>query len=625
MGRTFKVIIVALLGLYLTMALPVLGVQMSLPSPFGELYNKVNKSPDLVLQTLLKMTKPDSINSKADFAYYYVLANAQISLTLPQESLTTATKALQQLNSSLEPRQYHAMALVKADALDLNGRAEEGIDLVKNAKRWATENEDVELLINAMFVEGQLSLTLSHLDGAMDIYLKAKELAKKHPELYAPQEVDSQIALIYEYQKNPAAAIPYFESALQYYREQNEQLQVSTALYGLGRAQTSVGNVETGLAQLKESADIAQSIRDYQGVAYANKEIARILMDNKQYEEAQRLLEQAHGIFSSSKNPYMIADTAISLAILLLETDKRDQAEHYVNVGKQYSSGASMDPHALALNRLQSRIYALNGEYKAAYDMLSAVFIDHQRFEAKTNRERLDQLHTKYAVEQTENQNRLLQEQNTLQQVTIESEQQFVRFITIVTILLLIVCSLLFGLYQSVKQQRRRLELIANQDGLTGLHTRRRTFERLNEAFILATNKQTTLTVAILDLDLFKQINDIFGHHTGDEVLKMFGEIATSSFSQTDIIGRIGGEEFLFAFPATSIQNANDMMKLFSKKVERISERLSLAELHTSVSVGMVEYTTQSNLDSLLADADKALYLAKSRGRNQIVLYSDEQ
>ncbi len=177
------------------------------------------------------------------------------------------------------------------------------------------------------------------------------------------------------------------------------------------------------------------------------------------------------------------------------------------------------------------------------------------------NSRRLLELRTAFEVEQQEAQNALLKEQNLRQQTQIMNEQSLQKYVVAVAFLLVIICLLLLFLYVNGKRHQRRLELLANEDELTGLLTRRKTLDVVDNQLHLAVRHDDPLAIAVLDLDYFKQINDKFGHQTGDDVLRAFGKLARKTFRSTDILGRIGGEEFLFAFPHTPAVKAESLLK----------------------------------------------------------------
>jgi diguanylate cyclase (GGDEF)-like protein len=145
----------------------------------------------------------------------------------------------------------------------------------------------------------------------------------------------------------------------------------------------------------------------------------------------------------------------------------------------------------------------------------------------------------------------------------------------------------------------------------------------LELAITAAVGTETPLTVALVDLDHFKQINDSHGHAAGDAVLRDFGEVCRHATRQTDIAGRIGGEEFLVVFPSTSVEHGVSAVERMRRQV--MSRRVQVAgdcAIRYSFSAGVCKVETSDDLNTTLARADSALYSAKREGRNRTIAWS---
>jgi len=167
----------------------------------------------------------------------------------------------------------------------------------------------------------------------------------------------------------------------------------------------------------------------------------------------------------------------------------------------------------------------------------------------------------------------------------------------------------------ALRESEARLRDLASRDALTGLFNRRMLVERLEEEMRRSRRSQRPFSIAMLDLDHFKRVNDELGHQTGDEVLKAFSEDLTQRLRKTDFVGRWGGEEFLVILPETNETTARQLLDEVRKHVGR--ERDGLPTF--TVSVGLAEYPTRaSEVTPLVAAADARLYEAKRAGRNSV-------
>jgi len=169
-----------------------------------------------------------------------------------------------------------------------------------------------------------------------------------------------------------------------------------------------------------------------------------------------------------------------------------------------------------------------------------------------------------------------------------------------------------------VQMQRDLLKLL-HWDPLTNALNRRAALERLDEEIKRATRSQSPLSIAMLDIDHFKQINDTHGHLVGDLVLK---EVVTRIFhalSSYDLIGRYGGDEFILLFPNTKLADATLICSQIQNAFTQYPIISADLKLFVTVSIGVTSQNGESYLaDTLIHHADDALYKAKRQGRNQV-------
>ncbi len=172
----------------------------------------------------------------------------------------------------------------------------------------------------------------------------------------------------------------------------------------------------------------------------------------------------------------------------------------------------------------------------------------------------------------------------------------------------------------SVAMAREKQELLhkteANTDALTGLATRRAFYEDATR--VLASRRETGMSVSVIlfDLDSFKAINDTYGHGPGDEVLRMFGQTSRRMLRASDLIGRIGGEEFAVMLPGAGLEAAYLVAE--RTRVGFTSACVGIGDFSATLSAGVARADADSTVDSLLKAADEALYRAKSNGRNRV-------
>ncbi len=186
--------------------------------------------------------------------------------------------------------------------------------------------------------------------------------------------------------------------------------------------------------------------------------------------------------------------------------------------------------------------------------------------------------------------------------------------------LVLLVCATILSM--TIVKRSEELRVLSTHDTLTGLYNRAYFTERLREELGRAERYQHAVTVAIIDLDLFKTVNDQWGHHAGDVVLRSVADVLRAGVRRTDSVARYGGEEFAFMFPETDVDEASQML-------ERLRETIRSNTVHirgdsqtvvTTFSGGVASTVHDgATLERLMAQADARLLAAKAAGRDRIV------
>ncbi|MCQ8118626.1 sensor domain-containing diguanylate cyclase [Methylomonas rosea] len=165
------------------------------------------------------------------------------------------------------------------------------------------------------------------------------------------------------------------------------------------------------------------------------------------------------------------------------------------------------------------------------------------------------------------------------------------------------------------------MERQAHTDVLTGLVNRRRFLELAKQEISRTLRKPAPLSLLMLDIDHFKRINDMYGHATGDEVLKAFSGTCAAVLREIDVFARLGGEEFVALLPDTTANQAELIANRICKAVAATPVLSDKQEtINVTVSIGISQWSgAPSNVDTLLQTADEALYEAKKTGRNKVI------
>lgn len=170
-----------------------------------------------------------------------------------------------------------------------------------------------------------------------------------------------------------------------------------------------------------------------------------------------------------------------------------------------------------------------------------------------------------------------------------------------------------------IVELRDKLKTRAVTDQLTGLYNRRYLFEQLAKFFALYQRHEQQYCLVIMDIDHFKKVNDIYGHVTGDFVLREFAQFIKTRLRHTDLVARYGGEEFVAVLHEVSLDEAEQLVNDIRKAIDERKLTFENNLLHHTFSAGLVSFNEVESIDEVVSLADERLYAAKETGRNRVV------
>jgi len=165
----------------------------------------------------------------------------------------------------------------------------------------------------------------------------------------------------------------------------------------------------------------------------------------------------------------------------------------------------------------------------------------------------------------------------------------------------------------------KKMDILAHTDHLTQLSNRLDMMEKLNYECTRFERSAVQFSIAIGDVDGFKEINDTYGHQAGDEVLSNIAHILQTSIRKQDIVGRWGGEEFILMFPKTTLEGALIVAEKIRKSIEEADFEYEQNKIRATITFGVATYDEKMDIDACIKMADEALYKGKKRGKNCVV------
>ena len=266
--------------------------------------------------------------------------------------------------------------------------------------------------------------------------------------------------------------------------------------------------------------------------------------------------------------------------------------------------------------------YAQISQFKLAYEQKNKYLDKYRDYRKSLKQQRLAKLNAKYETDLKIKANELLKTEHEYQSLQLEeankeAETQYRNIVVLLITAIIFVALLVRQLKISAK-----LKYIAKRDSLTQLFNRRTLFEQGDLHVESALKYQNDMSVILLDIDHFKQVNDLYGHYVGDEVIKIVAQLGRETIRPRDVLARLGGEEFAIILPETSHEQSKAIAERLREKIEHHDLTNQAKNLTLTVSIGVASLAqTEQNFDALLNAADEAMYSAKRAGRNQVCSY----
>jgi len=357
----------------------------------------------------------------------------------------------------------------------------------------------------------------------------------------------------------------------------------------------------------------ANSIRRYQ---------ARLFLQAQSPDQALNLLLPYVDEVKETLFPMLIAAIDNIIAKAYYQLNDLDSAKKYAT-------------KAMLLNKHNTGVQRGRDSYEILYQVAEkqqnlALALSHYKQFSQLDKAFLDEVKTKHLAFQLAQHDsqlqasriKLLNEKNkvlTTKQVLVESKIRNVQLL-ILALLLFLVLLAIWG--TRLWRSHKRVKILSESDELTGIYNRRHFNYVATSALRYCKTAQQDLSVVMFDLDLFKNINDNYGHHCGDWALKETIRVCQAIGKSNDVFARLGGEEFCLLLPSGNIDDAYKRAEACRVAIEDIVTTASGSDFSITASFGVTDIKRSGfRLTNLLKDADIAMYQAKESGRNQVTLF----
>lgn len=410
----------------------------------------------------------------------------------------------------------------------------------------------------------------------------------------------------------------HFARALRVLGDQPYRLFRTTLLKERGVALRNVKRWEEALAHLTASADLARAIDFAPGLAGANISTAVLHVTRNEPARALPLLNEARRLLEGHDDGFRLLYVG-RYTVAALAALKRPEVVQAIDFARRWDS-ASVPPNERALlARALAAGYASVGRYAEAFHEVERAERLQEDGQAMAADVQVLRLQARYAAAQRDAENSELRHRSEQARLALETQAAKQRALWAAIATLAVLLAVVGGLVVRMLRRRRQLADLALRDELTGQPNRRAIRAYAEASFAQARQLGLPLTLALIDLDHFKRVNDTLGHAGGDAVLRALALAAREVLRGQDRFGRWGGEEWLLVMPGTGVA---EMPAVFERLRERFANTAAagVAGRHGSTfSMGAAALAPQTaTLDALIAACDEQLYTAKTDGRDRL-------
>ncbi|HEY6515454.1 MAG TPA: GGDEF domain-containing protein [Steroidobacteraceae bacterium] len=556
-------------------------------------------------------------------ALYAVQADAYSILELDHEALTAAGKGLALVSGPTDPLR---LELLSTAALNIYtqegiGNAIGRIEAARGAQpQDSASSLCLEISLGALERRaGENALATRTLTEA---YHDSETGARAEAHSEAAIELSSALRGLGDY----GDALMLVREKIAWDAAQHDSLALSVSYYIEAEILGAMRRFHAAIATFERARSISVSLGDRQGVAFSDMRVCQSFIELNQYQQARPRCSDAAQVFTASMTTDVLKQTQEYLAEIDLHDGHVQQALGILNQVLDHS-GTDMDTGAVGTAyRARAQAFAALHDYHSAYRDL-AEYLQRYRAENLARSRRLQQtVKERFLAEQEIARNAVLRHLLELTRARATRQTETLRWVAAAGTAGALAIALLSYILITYLRHRRQLMRLAREDNLTGLPNRGHAAELATAALAAAAEQHRPLTVAIIDLDHFKGINDRCGHAGGDYVLREFARMSRDSLRAGDALGRWGGEEFLLILPDTTLDAALASVERLRVLALAIQVPSSTPDdpVRVTFSAGLATTAEGAHsLDDIIARADAALYEAKHQGRDLVRIDSE--
>lgn len=567
-----------------------------------------------------------------NYKLWWLLRKAQAEnlLYLFDEFQQTVAMAQTLVNEKTPARITISFNTFHGIILQRQGKYKQSENLLKKARQAAIANKYTDLAVNAR-------LELAYTQSLTELYeYSFTDLQQAYVEAFALDNnflvarINEVYGAIYGYLHDYGQSIEYYQKALTSYEQLAYPAHVVEAIYGLAVTYRYWQKYDLALDYYKRyQKAIEYSPNNIDGKFYALYGISMSLAGKGDCTQALSYIDQTLSI--TGLIDYK-AELYKRQALCFIDLNKLDLAEAALdNAATIFANIPELigTRWQIEVIKIRAQLSQAKGNNEKAYQLLKEFNQREVALLKKNSSDRLLRVRSALEVERQNVEISLLQQRTKVHKLQLAQQKQenLIQTYIISFIILLILFALVFMYFQW--RHNKKLLALSISDPLSGLYNRRYIFNFLNKLVNAINLEKNHVSIMLIDIDDFKPVNDLYGHSFGDQVISEIAKIGKDTIRAEDVIGRVGGEEFLCVLPRTDSIQCLHIAQRLVKKVHDYEftvedERENKQQVKVTVSIG-ISTTSVDTLNStdLYIQADKALYHAKDSGKCRAVQYRD--
>jgi len=539
------------------------------------------------------------------------------------------------------------------------------IDYSKKSYKLARRLGEDDLMAEALNSIGAGFYLNSDLVNARIYYSRAIRIFEKTENKLGLAKMYNNMALVYKKRRNLDEALEYLLKSLKLEEEQDNKPGISFTLLNIGNFYYDLDEKNKALEYFEQALKIEEGLEDKENLANILNNIGMIYDETNNYHyaidyyfkslELERISGNSSGIATTLNNigiayqnldvtdkaleylleslklteeledPYGYSNTTINIGVLYLKINDLDQSITYLEKGLELVVEHEFNDLLLVAYDNMHKNYEKRKDYQNSLKYFKLYTNESGKIFNQVNRDLITEIQSRYESEKKQIQ---------------KNKSQVAKQITLRNLFMLVLVALLMIFFaisnryrnknlinkelqdknEQLKDMNSKLAEVARTDPLTLLSNRRDMLEKIDYETSRFNRSKKPFVIIISDIDFFKMINDKYGHDGGDYVLVNLSRMFRKTMRKQDIIGRWGGEEFIFLLPETDLLGGRKLAEKLRQMIENHPFIYNDNQMNVTMTFGVSVYASATkSIDQVINRADEYLYKGKRKGRNCVV------